>query len=460
MSVPENNVSILSLVRKLMTSAAKADDEERDRLHRASIARAAKWENTLEGHRLLKEKLRSQKLEEEEARKKRLDDEEATFQAEKRRAAIERANKMLFDDSDRVKGYHGTLLVSDVLKEREGQMEYRKKWQELIKEQESQYKTIEEARIKAYDEEEKRKAEIRALKAMEEARINQEQLEASRKRFALAREEEKRQGEVTKMITELELKKVRKEEKRRQKERLKALQATAQANDYLQGIKKELKRQEELEEERIARYAQEKEEVLAERRRREQERMAVKQAQRQRIIDMQTQRLEDLQREHQDLVEKQVAEKHQAEDLAEQIRLQRKRDQQEAIDRNRQAQLEAKRRLKEMEQAEKREQQKALSERDKQLSAEEEEIRLRIQERSRIFADFQRQQMSEYDRKKQLEREQELRNAAALQAGFKEDDAIFQKYADICIKEYEMKGQDTRPMKIHLTKLGRPHIGD
>ena len=44
--------------------------------------------------------------------------EEEALQGEKRRLAIERANKMLYDSTDRVKALHSKLLMTDVLQER------------------------------------------------------------------------------------------------------------------------------------------------------------------------------------------------------------------------------------------------------------------------------------------------------------------------------------------------------
>jgi hypothetical protein len=42
------------------------------------------------------------------------DRQEALVKAEQRRMAIERANKMLFDDTDDVKALHGKLQLSEV----------------------------------------------------------------------------------------------------------------------------------------------------------------------------------------------------------------------------------------------------------------------------------------------------------------------------------------------------------
>merc|ERR1712147_165301 len=92
-------------------------------LQKVSQDREKKWPNTLEAERKKKEARRQEKLDREEEERKKIDREEAAIAGEKRRMAIERANKMLYDDSDRVKNFHSNLLLSDVLKEREAQIE-------------------------------------------------------------------------------------------------------------------------------------------------------------------------------------------------------------------------------------------------------------------------------------------------------------------------------------------------
>ena len=53
-----------------------------------------------------------------------LDQEEAQRQLQSRQMQIERANKMLYEETDRVKTFHSRLLMSDILREREEQIKY------------------------------------------------------------------------------------------------------------------------------------------------------------------------------------------------------------------------------------------------------------------------------------------------------------------------------------------------
>merc|ERR1719310_2545613 len=86
---------------KLGAPAPSAKQLDRERLHALSNARKSKWPNTIEELRV------------------EIDREEEALQAEKRRLAIERANKMLYDSTDRVKSLHSKLMLADVMEERE-----------------------------------------------------------------------------------------------------------------------------------------------------------------------------------------------------------------------------------------------------------------------------------------------------------------------------------------------------
>lgn len=68
---------------------------------------------------------------------------------ESRRQQIERANKMLFDDTDKVKAFHSRLLMSDVMKEREAQVAYK-----------AQLAVLHKAQDKAFHEEQTKAIEV------------------------------------------------------------------------------------------------------------------------------------------------------------------------------------------------------------------------------------------------------------------------------------------------------------
>ncbi len=68
-----------------------------------------------------------------------LDRQEAELRAEQRRIQIERANKILFDETDRVKGFHSKMLLCDVLHENTQLQEVKRQIEVLKRAQEQAY---------------------------------------------------------------------------------------------------------------------------------------------------------------------------------------------------------------------------------------------------------------------------------------------------------------------------------
>ncbi|KAJ7375299.1 hypothetical protein OS493_002047 [Desmophyllum pertusum] len=100
----------------------QAKRQEREELHTISKDSVKHWENTIEGQRLKKLQARKLREEKEEEEKVKVDKEEAKHQAQKRKEAIERAKTLQYYQTDRVKTFHGALLLTEVLKERDAQI--------------------------------------------------------------------------------------------------------------------------------------------------------------------------------------------------------------------------------------------------------------------------------------------------------------------------------------------------
>ncbi|XP_033106191.1 coiled-coil domain-containing protein 173-like [Anneissia japonica] len=106
---------------------------EKEELHQRSKDMVKNWSNTIAGQRLKKLEARKIREEKEEKERVQIDIEEAKFQAEKRKEAIEKAKTLQYYQTDRVKGFHGALLLTEVLKEREAQIELQKAKEEHLK---------------------------------------------------------------------------------------------------------------------------------------------------------------------------------------------------------------------------------------------------------------------------------------------------------------------------------------
>merc|ERR1712137_52878 len=123
-SAPEFNRIQASLNAKETQAATRQKKEhEKERLRDLSRKQVNSWGNTLAGQR--KAKLEAKKLREEreEEIRKQEDIDEAIFKAAERKKAIAHAKTLTFAQTDRVKGFHGALVLTEVLKEREAQLQ-------------------------------------------------------------------------------------------------------------------------------------------------------------------------------------------------------------------------------------------------------------------------------------------------------------------------------------------------
>lgn len=114
-------------ITRFEREAAAREEEMAERLMMKEVSKemAATWPNTLAGlHQQKISKIKEKERIAEEERRE-VDLEEAKFQAEKRKKLLEEARKLQYWQTDRVKGFHGAVLLSEVLRERQAQVEFK-----------------------------------------------------------------------------------------------------------------------------------------------------------------------------------------------------------------------------------------------------------------------------------------------------------------------------------------------
>lgn len=104
----------------------KAIREEREARKNKSKEVVQHWGNTIAGHRQRKLEARKIREQKEEEEKCAIDIEEAKYQAQQRKEAIDKAKTQQYYQTDRVKGFHSALMLTEVLKEREAQLELKR----------------------------------------------------------------------------------------------------------------------------------------------------------------------------------------------------------------------------------------------------------------------------------------------------------------------------------------------
>lgn len=129
-----DNVNRVNKAQEHLIASAR----EREDLYHRSKEAVKTWTNTIVAQH--KKKLEEKKIrkEVEEEKKKQIDIEEAKFQEQKRKEAIEQAKNAHFCEMDRVRKFHSAVLMTEVLKEREAQIEMKKRIENAMKDIDNQ----------------------------------------------------------------------------------------------------------------------------------------------------------------------------------------------------------------------------------------------------------------------------------------------------------------------------------
>ncbi|XP_073329634.1 cilia- and flagella- associated protein 210 [Pagrus major] len=204
-----------------MREAAK----QREALHLQSQEMVKLWPNTIAGQRQKKLEAKKIRDELEEEKRKAIDREEAKYQEQKRKEAIEKAKTQLFYQTDRVRGLHSGLLLTEVQKEREIQIELKQRMKSASKDVDKDFCKI----VKTREDEALRQGEEKALQKKLERQAVVEDLKQQIKENEKVREqlkvEDKNDGEEAQRLQELYQWEQRVKKERQAKEKRNLMQA-------------------------------------------------------------------------------------------------------------------------------------------------------------------------------------------------------------------------------------------
>lgn len=318
------------------------ENQKRNELKKRSNDRKSRWPNTLDAIRVKKDKAREERAAKLEKERQEVDKSEALLQKTKRMEAIERANSLLYEQTDKMKQLRSKQLESDVLYDRQNQIKERefKEQQEVTRTSyyyNLEVKLREEGDRKEAEEMEKREEQNKLIAAQQ-----QEQLQKFKENYIQGLRKEKREGEAIKKKVEADQLKEKEEAQRRRREAKQAAVDTKIANEQLRQIRDQLIKEEEKEEDKRKIEAKQKDELAKKRKDQEVKRFNEKLAIKQRMIDAATKQLIAASNQSDQREESQAAEVKAAEDAENARRTERRRKQQAAIDRSRKLQLKMK----------------------------------------------------------------------------------------------------------------------
>lgn len=439
-----------------MVADPVTSNREKERLARKQLSseRMKQWPNTLAALRQKKEDQRLDRENQEEQKRIILDKKNAERKAKIRAEQIRRANELMYAQTDQMKVLNSGLLLSDVLSDREAQISMKKTRKSRAQEREELRILAEERKLLASLAQDEADEMERTAKNKRIAAEQKQQLADYRDAYIARLREEKTQGEEIVRKAELEfIEDQQKKELVRRRARQNALELR-EANEALKEVKRQQKRKEEEEDAAAAAHATRKEELVAERKRREDAKFQADQATRQRMIDEAVRRLDELRKDEGQRLNKQEQQVRQKEEESLEKKLQQQAQQMEAIRQSRDMQMALRKQKadnKKLADAEFSTQWKQWN------SVLEEEQRCEAEKASKGRKEHQRElkRMIRQKRKgKQEERQAALADAQAQAGRVREDDLKFQAHAAQQLQRWEGEGKNVVPLKNSLSLLG------
>jgi hypothetical protein len=316
-------------------------DRKRE-LQKKSTERVSKWPNTLAARRKQKEEARSIRLANLEADRRVNDKKVAKERAVDRQRRIDRANRTIYERTDRMKVLRSKRMSCDILKHREIQIRQKNEFDKIDTEIEKLWHSETIRQCAEYDK--KEQAAIAKVKARDKeiAAIQTKQLEDYKDRYIEQLLQERDEGiEIAKKAVEgAELDRLR--DVREREAAKKNMMDTLAGNEELKKIKAKFAEKVAKEDAAIAKYAKDKEDRIKMRREREQEQFDRAQAKRQAIIDAAVELMSHQTNVEQTRLEAAQKEFARKEEDAFKLKAEKQRLMKEAIDESRRIQLEMK----------------------------------------------------------------------------------------------------------------------
>jgi len=428
------------------SSTLQAPGDRAAELHAKSQNRAKSWSNTLEGSRRKKAEEKKRRLEMEELERQRVDAEEAKIQLDQRKTTIDRANKLLHDESDRMKSFHSKMMLCDVLAEREAQVVLKDELKKLEHIREDRFLEMEKQNYRKMLEREMKEKETKEELSRIAATAQKQQLaEFKEKRFREV-EDSMLEGELLRRKALEDLEGERNAERGRRDQAVRAITETMQANEYLKQVKAEEMLRQQREDGKIQEYAARKEKMLQLRKKKEEEVFQKKQQARANIIEAQAQRLAEMRNDEDERVDRQVQEKAASDDKRLKEKMEQRAKWEADVASSRAAQLERKRAQRERERAEDVETARFLGEWCKVLDKQEQQENEMRNAAERMLAQEHQKQVEIGRRRREEEKRQEATVSIQAKKALEADTEEFHAYAEKCIRGYSEEGKNVIPL--------------
>ena len=421
-------------------------------LRKISQERISRWKNAIQNSYQLKlEKDKNDFLKKEELKQK-IDEEERKYQNMRYNLNMQKAKDYYFNNKDLVKSFNSSLFYSDILKERDKQIELNKSIKLKKEKEEENWIKKEKEKMVELEKKEIEKMKLRRNKSEAEMNIIKKQFEEAKFKKLLEIQDNYIEGEIIKKEAKLAL---INEQKKKEMAKLAKIKKNEEFIKLNEEVKKniEKRKQKEIEDDKlIEMHAKFKEQLENLKKQKEMEKFEEKQKKQQKLIEIQFENLKRIKEEQEKKENKDIEIKMNKDDNEEKMKIEKRNKILKEIEDHR---LDTIKRKEEIKLKEKIEEMNEIEEIRKKLIEEREKEKNEYLLKRKKVKDLHEYYKKKVEEKKKLafndfvfERGNGLYNKEMIN---REEDE-FLKFAQEKIKLYQEQGKNIMPMLLELKK--------
>jgi hypothetical protein len=423
-----------------------------DELKKLSEAKVSKWKNTIKNASKIKlEKERADFIKKETFRQK-IDEEERKYQNMRYNLTLQKAHDYYFNGKDIVKTFNTSLFLSDILQEREKQMEINRSKRLQKEKEEANWVLIGKQQMVEAEMKELEKKKLRKIKSEAEMNIIREQFNNVKYKRLLEIQDNYIEGEIIKKQAKMDILRERKNKEMVRLAQIKQNEEFVKRNEELKKLAEKRKQKEIEEDKKIELEAQKKEKMENLRRQKEQEKFNEKLKRQQKLIDVQYENLKRIKEEQEKRVNKDIEIRMAREENEEKIKIEKRNKLLKDIEEQR---LENLKRREENRMKQKMEEMNEIEEIRRKINEEREKEKNEYLMRKKKVKDLHEYYRHQIEEKKKkalndfiIEKRDGLQNREMIN---KEEEEFF-KFAEEKIKNYHEQGKNIVPMLLELKK--------
>ena len=421
-------------------------------IKKLSDEKTSKWKNTIKN--ALKLKLEQEKNEfiKKESYRQKLDEEERKYQNMRYNLSLQKAHDYYFNSKDIVKSFNTSLFYSDILKEREKQIEINNERRKQREKEEENWLIKDREKMLQAELKELEKKKLRKTKSEAEMNIIKQQFNNVKYKRLFELQDNYIEGELIKKQAKADVLRERKNKEMIKLAQIKKNEEFVKLNEELkkEAEKKKLKELEE--DKKIEMEAKKQEKMENIKRQKEQEKFNEKLKRQQKLIDVQFENLKRIKEEQEKRVNKDVEIRMVREENEAKIKMEKRNKLLKDIEEQR---LENLKRREENRKKQRQDELNEIEEIRRKINEEREKEKneyLMRKQKVKDLHEYYRQQIEEKKKKAfndfVIEKRDGLQNRDMIN---KEEEEFF-KFAEEKIKNYHEQGKNIVPMLLELKK--------